>query len=460
VYSVRFINDTIESSRPARPPRSPGPIREGRADPAGSTLDRYFTEIGGARVLTRTEEQEIARRLRARRAAIHEILAGLPCTGTLLIERWRAQQRGVLRPTGLQAHGASGNPERNARTVEATLRRVERRLRRRPPTVPRTRSDQVAWDRFESRQRRDLDTLDLSPDFYHEVEEALLSHLREIDSEPHANARHRARRLRDEVGFPVRRFRRRMRALDALRGARDEARNELARHNLKLVVTLAKGFQNLGVPFADLIQEANLGLLRAVDLFDPDRGLKFSTYAVWWIRQSLVRAVQRQSRTVRLPSHVNDRLYQVGRASERLTGRLGRRPTSGELGRETGLDTEWVDQLRSLQMTPLSIDQPADSTGTRAPHELLPDPRVVSPPDLVDAARDRRAMGGLLEQLDARERIIITRRFGFTGEERVSLQGLARELGLSRELVRRVEKRALCRLRHWVKASQSNGGPS
>jgi RNA polymerase primary sigma factor/RNA polymerase nonessential primary-like sigma factor len=123
-----------------------------------------------------------------------------------------------------------------------------------------------------------------------------------------------------------------------------------------------------------------------------------------------------------------------------------------------GLDPERVGQLRSLQKTPLSLDQTADSSGTRAHHELLPDPRVVSPPDLVDAARGRRAIGVLLEQLDPRERFIITRRFGFTGEERVSLERIARDLGLSRECVRRIERRALCRLRRWAEASRLNGG--
>jgi RNA polymerase sigma factor (sigma-70 family) len=424
----------------------------------GSTLDRYFTEIGSTRVLARAEEQEIARCFRTRRAAVHELLGGLPYTGTMLIERWRAQQRGLIRPIGLLARGAHADPEHGARTLEATVRRVERRLHRRPPTIPRTDSDEAAWDRFESRQRSDLVELDLSPDFYQEVEAALCSRMREIDAEAHTDARRRAQRLRKETGFPIRRFRQRMRALDSLRGARDEARNELAQHNLKLVVKLAKRFQNLGVAFPDLIQEANLGLLRAVDLFDPDRGVKFTTYAVWWIRQSLVRAVQKQSRTVRLPSHVNERLFQMGRASDRLTGQLGRWPTSGDLARETGLEPEQVDQLRSLQRTPLSLDQTVDSSSTRVSHELLPDPRAVSPLDLVGATRDRQAIGALLKQLDARERIIITRRFGFTGEERISLERVARDLGLSREFVRRIEKRALCKLRGWAEASRSNGG--
>jgi RNA polymerase sigma factor (sigma-70 family) len=421
-------------------------------------LSHYFSEIGGARVLTRAEEQRIARLFRARRAAVNELLAGLPFTGTTLIERWRTEQRSATRPLGLLGRAAHANRERAARTLEATIRRVERRLRRRPPITPRTPADEVAWDRFESRQRSDLLAIDLSPDFYQQVEAALRSRLREMARAARAHARRRARRLCDGVGFPIRRFRRRMRALESLGSARDEARNELARHNLKLVVRFAKKFQNLGLPLPDLIQEANLGLLRATELFDPDRGFKFSTYAIWWIRQSLVRAVQKQARTVRLPSHVNERLYQVGRASDRLAGRLGRSPTPRELGRETGLEPERVDQLRSLQRIPLSLDQTADSSNARALHEVLPDPHVESPLDLVDAARDRRVVAALLARLDARERAIIKRRFGFTGEECVTLDQLASELGVSRELVRQIEKRTLSKLCRWAGRARSNGG--
>ncbi len=448
----------MELSTAAKRPEAPRPARESRGDPVRSTLGFYFSEIGDGPVLSQAQEQAIARGFRARRAAVHAVLAGLPFTGTTLIERWRTQQPSAIRPFRLLTNTTHANAESAARTAEATIRRVERRLRRRPPKTPRTRADEAAWDRFESRQRSDLLALDLSVDFYRHVESALRSRLRELDAAARPQASALARRRCDELGFPIRRLRQRMRTLESLCSARDEARNEFARHNLKLVIKFAKEFRNLGVPFPDLIQEGNLGLLRAIELFDPDRGHKFSTYALWWIRQSLVRALQKQARTVRLPSHVNERLYQVVGASSRLTGKLGRRPTSRELGRETGLRAERVDQLRALQKMPLSLDQPPDPSGAQALHELLPDPHVGSPLDLADAARDRRAVGALLARLDARERAVITRRFGFNGEERVTLQHVARELGVSREWVRKLEKQALSKLRRWAEARRSNGG--
>jgi RNA polymerase primary sigma factor len=415
--------------------------------PAASALDRYFGSIGEMRVLTRAEERRIACRFQAKRAAVNELLAGLPATGSALCNRWRSHDGRAPPLLGLLARPAQANAERATRSLEETVRRVRRRLHRTPAIASRSAAAEACWDRFEFLQRRDLLALDLSPDFYQEVERALRQRLDELNAAADAGAR---QRVRDEVGVPLRRFRRRMQAVESHAAARDEARHDLACHNLKLVVHFAKGFRNLGVGFSDLIQEGNLGLLRAIDLFEPERGLKFSTYAVWWIRQALVRAVQKQSRTVRIPCHINDRLYQVGRASERLSAGLGRSPTDGELARETGLKSVHVEHLRSLQKMPLSLDQVADLRGPRLLHELLPDPHVASPLDRLDSVRDQEAVGILLTRLDARERTIIGRRFGFSGEERVTLESVARELGLSRERVRQIERRALSKLRAWT----------
>jgi RNA polymerase primary sigma factor len=423
--------------------------------PVASALACYFGNIGEMRVLTWAEEREIACRFRALRARVHELLAGLPATGSALCDRWRSHEGRVNPLLGLLARPAQANAERATRSLEGTVRRVQRRLRRAPPIASRSAADEAGWDRFESLQRGDLLALDLSPDFYQEVERALRRRVDELNAAADTDAH---QRVRDAVGLPLRRFRRRMRAVEPRAAARDQARNDLACHNLKLVVHFAKEFRNLGVGFSDLIQEGNLGLLRAIDLFEPERGLKFSTYAVWWIRQALMRAVQKQSRTVRLPSHINDRLYQVGRASERLSAGLGRSPTDGELSRETGLELVRVEHLRSLQKTTLSFDQAADLRGSRLLHELLPDPHATSPLDRLDTARDQEAVGVLLTRLDARERAIIDRRFGFSGEDRVTLESVARELGLSRERVRQIERHVLSKLRAWSEGARPNGG--
>lgn len=426
----------------AAPSAGRDPVERG-----ASALVRYFGDIGELRVLTRAEEREIASRFRAHRARIHELLAGQPATGAALCDRWRSHQGRANPFQGLLAAAVQADPEGTIRKLDGAVRRIQRRLHRSPPVGSRSPADEAAWDRFEALQRRDLLALDLSPNLYQRVEVALRHRFEELNSAPNERQRLRAR---DTLGFPVRRFRRHMRALEPLATARDEARNELARHNLKLVVRFAKEFRNLGVGFPDLIQEGNLGLLRAVELFEPDRGLKFSTYAAWWIRQSLVRAVQKHSRTVRLPSHVNERLYQMARASDQLSRRLGRSPTDAELARETGLKARSVEHLRSLQKMALSLDQAADPRSSRSLHETLPDPQVATPPDRLDGLRDRKAVGTLLTRLDDCERAVIGRRFGFSGEERVTLEGVARDLGLSRERVSQIERHAISKLRGWA----------
>lgn len=446
------MNDASGAS--ARKPNGGGggPPRDARdGDVLATTLGAYFGQIGHMRVLTGPEEKEIARRFRSHRAAVHEILAGLPFTGARLVERWRASP-GPGAPRGLLA-----NREPSAAVageLAETVRRVERRLGRWASLGARTREDEATWDRWEARQRRDLLDLELSIDFYQDVEFGLRE--REPERAGNGDARAHARRVREELGMPLRRLRRHLADLEPLCVARDEARNELTRHNLKLVVRFAKDFRNLGVPFTDLIQEANLGLLRAVELFDPERGLRFSTYAVWWIRQSLIRGIQKQARTVRLPSHVSDRVSQMGRVSDRLVSRLGRSPTASELGHETGLAPDRVDELRPLRKTPVSLDQATHPDGSRALHEVLPDPRAATDVDLVDSARDGDAVAAILAQLDANERAVIGRRFGLSGEEGVTLTQLAHDMGITTTRVRRIEERALEKLRDWA---ASDGAP-
>jgi RNA polymerase sigma factor (sigma-70 family) len=427
-------------------------LLKGAAETASaSTLSRYLSEIGHTRVLTRAEERELASRFVSLRAAGHEILAGFPACGAALRDRWRAHRGSGTLPRGLLRRADRENPEAEIQRLEATVRRIARRLAQRPPIIPRTAAHDAAWDRFESRQRRDLLAAGLSADFFAEVEGALWKRGRELD----AGSAHARRQVRDDLGLPIRRLRQRLRDLARLARARDEARNEMARRNLKLVVRFAKSFRNMGLAFPDLIQEGNLGLLRAIELFEPERGLKFSTYAVWWIRQSLVRALQMQSRTVRLPSHVSERLLQMGRASDALTGRLGRSPTDAELARESGISSERVEQLRTVRQPLVSLDGPAGPDPLPPLHERLADPQSAHPATSPGAAGDLRRLGTLLMRLDVREREIIQYRFGFRGD-RHTLEHVAQDLGVSREHVRRIEKTALSKLRGWANGIRPN----
>jgi RNA polymerase primary sigma factor len=230
-------------------------------------------------------------------------------------------------------------------------------------------------------------------------------------------------------------------------------KNRFIEHNLKLVVAIAKDYRNLGLSFPDLIQEGNLGLIRAVEKFDHRRGFKFSTYAVWWIRQALVRAIQNHSRTIRLPSHVHDRLQRSQRVRAELTGKLGREPTSQELAPELGTDTDALEALDRFSREAISLESSVAGTEKRL-EDFVPDPGSEAPDGGIDDDRMRIGVGHLIGNLTDREQLILRLRYGLSGEEEHTLEQIGQSLGLSRERVRQLEARALKKLRDTMPAQR------
>ena len=226
-----------------------------------------------------------------------------------------------------------------------------------------------------------------------------------------------------------------------------EARALLISSNLRLVVTIAQDYANLGLPLLDLISEGNVGLTIAVDRFDPSKGAKLSTYAAWWIRQSIKRALSNQARTIRLPVHLGEKISKMRRVALHLSEEIGREPTDDELGEEIGIASEKVSHLKTASTSLASLDAPISDDDLTEFGEGVADEQARTPFELLRDKDLHNEVDGLLEELDAREKKIISQRFGFDGGKRKTLQQVGKKLGVSRERIRQLENIALSKLR-------------
>jgi RNA polymerase primary sigma factor len=227
-----------------------------------------------------------------------------------------------------------------------------------------------------------------------------------------------------------------------------QATNRMIQANLRLVISVAKGFIGWGVPLPDLIQEGNIGLMQAVQKFDHRRGYKFSTYATPWIWQAVNRAVDDQSRIVRLPGHVVDDLTKLGRARKNLAQKLGRQPIEKELSSETGLPSKKIESLLKLSSgVPVSLETPVGEEGSQL-GDFIADQAIPDPEEQSTASLLREELSKTLESLTPRERRIIELRFGLGDDYSRTLEEVGTELGLSKERIRQIEKGALAKLRH------------
>lgn len=225
------------------------------------------------------------------------------------------------------------------------------------------------------------------------------------------------------------------------------AREKMIRANLRLVINIAKRYFHLGTPFMDLIEEGNVGLMKAVEKFNPYKGFRFSTYAAWWIKQSITRSIFDQSRTVRLPVYLNELLSKYKKTNEKLMGKLRRIPTDKEIARSMGVSLEKVARVRASVSKTSSLDAPIDEEGGNEIIDLIENTSVASPETELNNFFNKERLSGLLEVVNEREHEVLNLRFGLIDGKTWTLAEVSKKLGVSRERIRQIENNAIKKLK-------------
>jgi len=458
-------NAPTETKAAAKPATTPDKRRV-QASASADPLAMYLKRTSGVSLLSGQQEVEVAKRIESsEREVLTLALKSSAATKELLsIDRKLAtgvlKIKDVLKGIDQEQESADRLATDKLKTVLAGVRALDdendalrAELLAKGAAISKRKKKEIE-DRLESNRAtmvKSLEELRFSSKQLQRIterEKGLVERAERAEKEGKESAARQIPRIEEEAGVPLEELKKSVRELRAAERRAENAKKAMVEANLRLVVSIAKKYANRGLAFLDLVQEGNLGLMKAVEKYEWQRGYKFSTYATWWIRQSMARAIADQARTIRIPVHMIEQINQFVRTSRLLVQELGREPTPAEIAERLGVPREKVRDIIHITKRTVSLDAPIGEEEDSHLSDLIEDPSAVQPSEAVNTKMLKDTMRRVLATLTPREEQVLRLRYGIGNDEDHTLEEVGQDLEVTRERIRQIEAKALQRLRH------------